>query len=104
MALAVADLRIARPLPKTVNPFYLTPEWRQLMRRLIRARGRRCEQPGCGRTNTRIFGDHIVELRDGGDPLDERNVRLLCGSCHTLKTNAARAARTARSHTAPSGA
>ncbi len=66
------------------------------MRRLIAERGRRCEE--CGRTGCRIFGDHVVELQDGGEVLDERNVKLLCGSCgscHTPKTVTARAARMA---------
>jgi 5-methylcytosine-specific restriction protein A len=27
----------------------------------------------------RLFGDHIVELRDGGAPLDKRNLTLRCG-------------------------
>ena len=87
------ESRTVRLPPKTADAFYLSQEWRALMARLIKQRGRRCEQPGCGRANTRIFGDHIVELKDGGEPLDERNVRLLCGSCHTKKTASARAAR-----------
>ena len=33
-----------------------------------------------------MYVDHKVELKDGGAPLDRRNVWLLCGSCHTLKT------------------
>jgi hypothetical protein len=43
-----------------------------------------------------VFGDHIVELRDGGAPLDPANVLLRCGRCHTTKTVAERARRTAR--------
>lgn len=72
--------------PKRTNPLYLSPEWRELVTSIIAERGRQCESPGCGRSNCRIFGDHVVELRDGGAPLDRRNVMLLCGSCHTTKT------------------
>ena len=85
------DARTVKPPSKKADAFYLSPEWRALMARLIKARGRKCEE--CGRTGTRIFGDHVVELQDGGEPLDENNVMLLCGSCHTDKTVAARAKR-----------
>lgn len=65
-----------------------------MMATIIAERGRRCE--ACGRSGTRIFGDHIIELRDGGAPLDPSNIRCLCGSCHTRKTVAARADRLAQ--------
>jgi 5-methylcytosine-specific restriction protein A len=87
------DTRTALPPPKRADSFYLSPEWRGLMAEIVLDRGKRCQE--CGRTGTRIFGDHIIELRDGGAPLDRRNVRLLCGSCHTRKTAAARARRMA---------
>jgi 5-methylcytosine-specific restriction endonuclease McrA len=45
-----------------------------------------------------MFADHIVERRDGGEPLDRWNVWLLCGRCHTRKTAAERARRTAKRH------
>jgi 5-methylcytosine-specific restriction protein A len=85
------DMRSAQPAAKQAAPFYLAPEWRDLMGAIIAERGRRCE--ACGRTGTRIFGDHIRELQDGGAALDRRNIRLLCGACHTAKTARARAAR-----------
>lgn len=94
--LATLDTRSAMPTAKTANPFYLSPEWRRFIGELIRVRGRRCQEPGCGRTNVRIFGDHVVELQDGGAPLDPANVLLRCGSCHTTKTNAERVRRNAR--------
>lgn len=71
--------------------FYSSPEWRKLRDRLLKERGRTCQD--CGRTGTRIYCDHVVELQDGGDGLDEANVRLRCGSCHTRKTADARARR-----------
>jgi 5-methylcytosine-specific restriction enzyme A len=92
------EQRTALPPEKTVDPFYISPDWRALMAEIIAERGRRCEDPQCQRTRppSRVFGDHIVELRDGGAPLDKRNVLLRCGSCHTRKTAEARVARTAQ--------
>jgi 5-methylcytosine-specific restriction protein A len=89
--LSVLDLRSAKPAPKTADSFYLSAAWRGLLAHLIKVRGRRCED--CGREGVRIFGDHIKELKDGGAPLDENNVRLRCGSCHGKKTVAERAQR-----------
>lgn len=91
---AALDTRVARPPPKTADPFYLSPAWRDLVARLIAERGRRCA--ACGRVNCRIFADHTVELKDGGAPFDAANIMLLCGSCHSVKTAAARARRMAR--------
>jgi 5-methylcytosine-specific restriction enzyme A len=96
---ATLDTRSAKPPPKTAAPFYLSPEWRALMTEIIAERGRRCEDKLCTkphRTGIRVFGDHIVELKDGGAPLDKANIRLVCGSCHTRKTAAERAKRMAR--------
>ncbi|HEV2100672.1 MAG TPA: HNH endonuclease signature motif containing protein [Stellaceae bacterium] len=87
-----ATLRVGpAPAPHRAAPIYTSPEWRQFIGAIIRKRGRRCED--CERTGCRIFGDHIVELKDGGEPFEETNIRLLCGSCHTAKTARARAAR-----------
>jgi 5-methylcytosine-specific restriction protein A len=93
------DTRAVKPPPKTADPFYLSPEWRALMGAIIAERGRRCQDPhhqGLHQRGTRVFGDHVVELKDGGAPLDPTNVLLRCGSCHTRKTAATRAARMAR--------
>src|SRR3984893_7228838 len=98
--LTVLDTRRVRPPPKTAAPFYLSPEWRALVARLIAERGRRCEE--CGRTRNpdgswlRLFGDHVIELVDGGAPLDPSNIRLLDGACHSRKTAKAREDRMAR--------
>jgi len=48
-----------------------------------------------------MFVDHIVELNDGGAPLERTNVWLLCPSHHSLKTAAERARRTARTPGGP---
>ena len=87
----VADTRTVKPAPKAADPFYHSAEWTELRRTVIRMRGARCQD--CGRTDGRLFADHVVELKDGGAALDPTNIRLRCGRCHTLKTNAVRAAR-----------
>lgn len=79
---------------KKVNSFYISNEWKCFITALIAKRGRRCEM--CGAAQCRIFGDHIIELSDGGAPLDQTNIMLLCGSCHTTKTAAARKIREAK--------
>jgi len=88
------DLRSAKPIAKKADNFYHSQEWTILIAAVIKERGRQCQD--CGRTGTRIFGDHIKELRDGGPALDRRNIKLLCGSCHSLKTAAERAKRMAQ--------
>ena len=96
--IATRDTRAVKQLPKRVDEIYLSTEWRNLVSSLTTERGRRCEQCGrSGRTNKdlRIFGDHVQELRDGGAPFHPQNIRLLCGSCHGLKTAAERARRVA---------
>jgi len=95
--LKTLDSRVVRPPSKTTDAFYLSPEWRALLAKLIVQRGRACEE--CGRSSgdrgrpVLIFGDHVRELRDGGAPLDPLNVRLLCAGCHNVKTLAERAKR-----------
>ena len=96
--LSAADNGRVKQSPKRGDPFYDLPEWRKLVARIIAKRGRICEDPACpaAHSNTmRVYADHIVELRDGGAPLDERNVQLLCASAHGRKTIAARAKRMA---------
>ena len=91
-----ADLSAARLPPKTAAAWYLTPEHREWSKEVIRRAGFRCEGQGCGRTDTRLFADHIIEIRDGGSKLDPTNGRALCGKCHSLKTAAVRAQRMTR--------
>src|SRR5690242_15349093 len=88
-AVATLDLRTARPEDrshKTVDPFYLTPEYRAWRDEVIKRANGTCEAPGCGRREPRMFADHRVERRDGGAPYDLANGQCLCGSCHTTKT------------------
>jgi hypothetical protein len=97
--LGVANTFSVKPPPKRGDPLYDTKEWRDLMRRLFAVRGRRCEDPNCPTPHgpwSRIYGDHIIELRDGGAPLDEGNVLLRCPTCHGAKTASERGRRAAR--------
>lgn len=91
--IAILDTTTARLPPKTADPFYLSKPWRDLVGSILAERGRRCEE--CGRTDGRIYGDHIVELRDGGEPLDRRNILMRCHACHERKGAAERARRAA---------
>jgi len=82
--------RLSAP-PKTADPFYLSPEWRQLVASIKRERGSCCEK--CGASGVRIIGDHVRERKDGGADLDRGNVMLLCLPCHNAKTAKAKRAR-----------
>lgn len=86
---------------KQASPFYLSPEWRALVideiERRFGGRGRaRCQDPECRwpkRRGIRLFGDHVIEIKDGGAALDPRNILFRCGACHSRKTAASRASR-----------
>lgn len=80
-----------KPLPQVSDDHYRAPEHRAWSKAVIRRAGFQCED--CGRDNTRLFADHITELRDGGAALDPANGRARCGACHGKKTMKARAAR-----------
>jgi hypothetical protein len=83
--------------PKFTVAFYGTAAWKSLMREIIAKRGRQCQDPACQTPNRargkRVYGDHVVELKDGGEPLDPGNVSLRCASCHSLKSAEARRQR-----------
>jgi 5-methylcytosine-specific restriction endonuclease McrA len=92
----LADLRTAALPPKVADSFYSSPAWIALRDRVRREAGGRCQVPGCGRIERGMIVDHIVELKDGGAPLDRSNVWLMCRSHHNRKTVTERAKRTAR--------
>jgi hypothetical protein len=93
--LPLAEIGWARPKGKATDPFYSTAEYRAWATEVKRRAGWRCEAKGCGRSNGRLFADHIVEITDGGARLDLRNGQALCGAHHTLKTAAERDRRLA---------
>ena len=96
LRVALANLRTAALPPKVADRFYSSAAWIALRDRVRREAGGRCQAPSCGHAERRMFVDHIVELKDGGAPLERTNVWLLCASHHSLKTVAERATRTAR--------
>ena len=83
--------------PKETDPFYLSVAWRRFRAWYI-ANHPLCEL--CLEDNDRaekaVIVDHVLELKDGGKPLDESNVQALCRLCHARKTSneAARRNRT----------
>ena len=94
----ISQMRVA-PAPKRADDVYSTPQYRAWREAVISRAGGICQGQTCRRQERRMFADHITEIKDGGDPFDPANGQCLCGRCHTLKTNAARAAR----HAPPSG-
>jgi 5-methylcytosine-specific restriction enzyme A len=93
--IGMARLQTAKPPAKRADKLYMSPTWFEVRDRVRREARGRCEAPGCGRRERRMFVDHIVELQDGGAALDRANLWLLCGGCHSLKTAAERVRRTA---------
>ncbi len=73
--LPLARTAIVRLPLKEADPYYLTPEWRELRERALARDGYRCTVPGCGRAA--VVADHIISRKAGGaDAL--HNTRSLC--------------------------
>lgn len=91
------DQRTAKEPVKVKAQFYDTPEYRAWRAAVIARAGGRCQDPACrAQVGGKLYADHIVELRDGGAPLDLANGMARCASCHGAKTLAERAKRMAR--------
>jgi 5-methylcytosine-specific restriction protein A len=43
----------------------------------------------CGVRDQKLYGDHVIELKDGGAALDPNNIQILCAGCHGTKTKEA---------------
>lgn len=97
--LRTVDTRRLKPPAKVADSIYSTPEFKQWRAIVMERAGSRCEAMVDGRRclkaapRHRMFADHKVEIRDGGAPFDPDNGQCLCGSHHSTKTAAARAAR-----------
>lgn len=64
------------------HKFYHTSEWRKLREAHIR-RYPLCEVcKEAGRITPARIVHHIVEIKDGGSPLDTDNLQSVCRSCH----------------------
>jgi len=99
-AIPVADLRIARPREKRVDPELSTQAYKRWAEEVKRRAGYRCQwvdgSRRCPRSQAngyRMIADHITERKDGGAVLDPKNGQCLCVSHNTAKGIAARAAR-----------
>jgi 5-methylcytosine-specific restriction protein A len=87
--LKLFETKKLKPPEKKADSFYSSPEWRSLMKQILKERTRRCQDPDCTTPRNvwgKIYGDHIVELKDGGAPLDPNNILLRCAPCHARKT------------------
>lgn len=104
--IATMDSRRVKPppkerAPKTADPFYLTPAFRQWRETIVARAGRRCEHISsktgkrCPRAEPehRMFADHVIERKDGGADYDPNNGQCLCGGHHVAKTHKARQRR-----------
>ncbi|HEY2178040.1 MAG TPA: HNH endonuclease signature motif containing protein [Caulobacteraceae bacterium] len=97
--LPTLDARRVRPPPKQADPLYLSPEHRAWRAAVLERAGQRCEavtRQGFRCTvafPSRLFADHVIEVKDGGAEFDPANGQCLCGSHHSAKTAAARARR-----------
>jgi 5-methylcytosine-specific restriction enzyme A len=79
------------PPPKQRDDIYASPQFLDWRKAVIARAGHMCQR--CGRAGVRLFADHIVELKDGGELLNMANGWALCGSCHTTKTHQERVKR-----------
>jgi 5-methylcytosine-specific restriction protein A len=84
--LSTVDTRRLRPAPKQVDAHYSSPEHKAWRLSVLRAAGFRCQGVGCGAQGVKLYADHVIEIRDGGDPLSVDNGQALCARCHGRKT------------------
>jgi 5-methylcytosine-specific restriction protein A len=80
---AYAGSRI-RALPKDTEPFYGSDAHKAWRAAVISRANRRCEE--CGSSGSRLYADHIIALKDGGDPTGLLNGQALCPKCHGRKS------------------
>ena len=57
--------------------------WQLVRLRVFERDGWRCVR--CGRAG-RLECDHVVPLREGGDPWDKAGLQTLCRGCHIAKS------------------
>lgn len=94
--LMTANARRVSVAPKVADDIYSTPEYQAWRDRVVKLADGYCQDRECKEPNrkpSRLFADHVVELRDGGAPFDVNNGLARCGSCHTRKTLIERAKR-----------
>ena len=78
---------------RTNQSFYDSTAWRKLRNWHV-LNNPLCEEcKSNGRATSVQVVDHIIELKDGGAPLDASNLRSLCHAHHNTKTAQAKAER-----------
>ena len=104
------DTRTTKPpardkAPNYRNPIYNSLQFQAWRKQVVARADGRCEAVDahgnrCPKAypKHRVYADHIIELKDGGQPLDVANGQCLCASHHELKTHSARAQRLSRSN------
>lgn len=72
---------------KVKNRFYDSAPWRRFRLSFL-ASHPLCEMDckAQGRVTAANEVDHIQELSNGGEPLDEQNCRAACKACHSRRT------------------
>lgn len=78
---------VLEPSPKVADELYTSSEYRIWREEVMRRGGWRCCVSGCGRgrLDGRLYADHIVEVKDGGERFDPANGQVMCASCHVKK-------------------
>jgi 5-methylcytosine-specific restriction enzyme A len=98
--------RIKSPAPRITTPdtaggrnsrHYQSSDHQRWATAVKRRDGFNCQK--CGARDARLIADHIVEIDDGGAPLDVNNGMTLCIACHNRKTAQAAQARRGRVET-----
>ncbi|SRR6266566_4777802 len=74
---------LCRSCRRITNVPYQKSKWEQLRDRVL------SEEPICRicRNASATVVDHIMPIRDGGNPYNRSNCQGLCKSCHSRKTN-----------------
>jgi 5-methylcytosine-specific restriction enzyme A len=62
-----------------------TAPWRKVRAQVLKRDRNRCQlrEPGCTGQATQV--DHIVNVADGGAPLDPKNLQSACPTCNARK-------------------
>lgn len=66
--------------------FYRTKEWRDIRQKKLKI-SPLCEE--CKKNGTLVIGkivDHIIPIKQGGEPYNLENLQTLCWSCHSRKS------------------
>lgn len=60
--------------------------WDSVRKNVLRRDGFRCQICSTRFASSKLHVDHIIPVRSGIDPFDQKNMRTLCKECHLSKT------------------